>query len=373
MNLAGLLTGIGQTGSDIAQAKMNLHEQQLNDLFNKLALEQGQTNLSESSERLKRLQGEPKNEIEKVQQQLAALRAGAKAVGLTLSPEQEAQSLGILPAPKAAPLTNKTEMLRAAYMREHGGQEPPLSVVEGWEQKDRPDKAVKVDMTGAKATQVTDADGKTWLAHDPNLPAELQAIVRAKEEAALSEEERKATLEARKSAEALNRAIKLGDIRGQQKAYEDIRKVAERGINGHGFLRSVAQEVAAAEAGGGTGTKFGDMNIAEGFMQLMFGLNPKALRGSPAMLEAILKQSGGWDDRAIAEINKAINGGRLSQNVRQQIQEAATRQVEAWDQQVRQTADLSDDPKVKALMDKYNQKVVGDADAEAKGLGARQH
>jgi hypothetical protein len=91
------------------------------------------------------------------------------------------------------------------------------------------------------------------------------------------------------------------------------------------------------------------------------------------MLEAILKQSGGWDDRAIAEMNKAINGGRLSQNVRNQIQEAATRQVEAWDQQVRQTAALTEDPKVKALMEKYDKQVLGNVDDEAKGLGGKPH
>jgi hypothetical protein len=115
------------------------------------------------------------------------------------------------------------------------------------------------------------------------------------------------------------------------------------------------------------------MNIAEGFMQLMFGLNPKALRGSPGMLEAILKQSGGWDDRMIAEMNKALTGGRLSQDVRQTIQEAATRQVEAWDQQVHQTAAMTDDPKVKPLMEKYDKQVLGDADKEIQDLGGKPH
>ena len=368
MNLAGLLTGVGQAGSDVAQGKLDAQQAQLKDLFDKLNLQQGQTNLATSQEHLKKLQGNP--ELEKQTQ----LRAAFKSIfGRDPSDDEQKFLFGMPQPTPVKPPTNKTEMLRAAYMREHGGQEPPSEVIQSWDQKEKPDKKVQVEMTGDIATAVHDADGKTWRAHDPNLPPELQQLVKDKEEAALTTEKQKANDEARKSAELLNRAITLGDIRAQQKEYQDIWKVAQRGINGHGFLRTVAQEVAAADAGGGTGTKYGDMNIAEGFMQLMFGLNPKALRGSPQMLESILKQSGGWDDRAIAEMNKAINGGRLSQAVRNQIQEAATRQVEAWDQQVHQTAALTEDQKVKALIEKYDKQTVGDADAEAKGLGARPH
>lgn len=369
MNLTGLLTGVGQAGSDVAQGKLDAQQAQLKDLFDKLGLKQGQVNLQESEERLRKLQGAPANETEKFNQTLAAFRNVFKREPT----EQEKGFLfGMPQAPAPKQITNKLEAWRDAFIKEKG-REPSSAEVEAFDKKEVPDKKVTVEMTGDVATAVHDADGKTWRAHDPNLPDELKQLVKDKEDAALTTEKRKANDEARKSAELLNRAITLGDIRAQQKEYQDIWKVAQRGINGHGFLRTVAQEVAAADAGGGTGTKYGDMNIAEGFMQLMFGLNPKALRGSPQMLESILKQSGGWDDRAIAEMNKAINGGRLSQAVRQQIQEAATRQVEAWDQQVHQTAALTEDQKVKALIEKYDKQTVGDADEEAKGLGGKPH
>jgi hypothetical protein len=368
MNLTGLLTGIGQAGSDVAQAKLDAQQANLKALFDKLGLKQGEVNLAESQERLKKMQGNP--DLEKANQTLAAFKS---VFGRDPSEQEKSFLFGMPQAPAVKPPTNKLEAWRAAYMKEHGGQEPTAAEIEGFDKKEPTDKAVKVSMTGDIATQVTDADGKTWRAHDPALPPELAAIVKDHEQAAETTEKRKASLEAEKTAAALRKAIALGDIHAQQKEYTDIWKVAQRGINGHGFLKTVAQEVAASEAGGGRGTKFGDMNIAEGFMQLMFGLNPKALRGSPQMLEAILKQSGGWDDRAIANINGAITGGRLSQDVRNQIQEAATRQVEAWDQQVRQTAALTDDPKVKALMEKYDKQVLGDVDQEIKDLGGKAH
>ena len=369
MNLTGLLTGIGQAGSDVAQGGIDAHAQKIKDLFDKLGLQQGQVNLQESQERLRKLQGAPANETEKFNQTMAAFRNIFKR---DPTEQEKAVLFGMPQAPAPKPITNKLEAWRDAFTKEKG-REPSAAEVEAFDKKEVPDKKVSVEMTGDIATVVHDADGKSWRAHDPNLPDELKQFVKDKEDAALTTEKRKANDEARKSADLLNRAITLGDIRAQQKEYQDIWKTAQRGINGHGFLRSVAQEVASADAGGGRGTKFGDMNIAEGFMQLMFGLNPKALRGSPQMLESILKESGGWDDMAIAEMNRAINGGRLSQAVRLQIQEAATRQVEAWDQQVHQTAALTEDPKVKALIDKYDKQVLGDVDSEIKNLGGKPH
>jgi hypothetical protein len=365
MNLSGLLTGIGQAGSDVAQAKLDANALKLKDLFDKLGLQQGQTNLAESQERLKKLQGNP--ELEKANQTMAAFKA---LFGRDPTEQEKGILFGVQPLPSA---TSQVKTPFELWQKEH-----PTGTAEEFQKfqsegKEKPDKAVKVEMTGDIATQVIDADGKTWRAHDPALPDELKQLVKDKEDAALSTEKRKAGLEAQKFVDALKKAQALGDIKAQQDEYKKIRDLTLRGINGHGFLRTVSQEVAAAEASSGRGTKYGDLNITEGFMQLMFGVNPKALRGSPAMVEMMLKQAGGWDDRAIAEVNKAISGGRLSQAVRQQIQEAATRQVEAWDYQVKTSAELSEDPKIKALMEKYNKVVVGDVDSEAQGLGGRPH
>jgi hypothetical protein len=370
MNLGSIFTAIGDSGSQVAEAKMKADQYKIDQLFNQLGLKQGQAQLEETQARTKKIGAPVPTPAEKMQQDIEGIE---KVLGRKLTESEKSLYLGVsqpAAAPKTPPITNKLEAWRAAFIQEHK-REPTTAEIEGFDQKERPDKAVKVSMTGDIATQVTDADGKTWRAHDPNLPPELAAIVKDHEDAAMTSEKKKATLEAQKTAEAINKAIKIGDVRAQQKEYQDIWKIAQRGINGHGFLRTVSQEVAAAEAGGGKGTKFGDMNIAEGFMQLMFGLNPKALRGSPQMLESILKESGGWDDRAIAEMNKALTGGRLSQDVRNDILEKASRQVEAWDQQVRQTAAMTDDPKVRALMDKYSKQVTGDVDEEIKKYGGK--
>lgn len=72
MNLTGLLTGIGQAGSDVAQGKLDAEQAKLKDLFDKLGLKQGEVNLAESQERLKKMQGNP--ELEKQTQLQAAFR-----------------------------------------------------------------------------------------------------------------------------------------------------------------------------------------------------------------------------------------------------------------------------------------------------------
>jgi hypothetical protein len=348
MNLSGftgLLQGIGEAGSQVGQAKLDADAAKLKTLMDSLKMQQSGLDIDETKERLRRLKLAPDSEEAKMNQQIAAIEGVLKR---KLTPDEKKIVAGLAPLPAARLARTPAEL----YMEEHPNA--TAQQLKEFTEKDQRDK--KVDI---KEGLITDADGKTWDASDPNLPPELKKLYAANRKAHQEDLQEKATIEARKNAEALQKAVQLGDIREQQKQRMEVVKVVQRGINGHGFLRSVAQEVAAAEAGGGTGTKFGDMNIAEGFMQLMFGVNPKALRGSPAMLETILKQSGGWDDRAIAEINRAYNGGRLSQEVRNQILEAATRQVSAWDQQVYQTGDLlSDDPKTKALVEKYRQKVA---------------
>jgi hypothetical protein len=340
----GLLTGIGEAGSQVGQAKLDANAAKLKELMDSLKMQQGGLDIDETKERLRRLRLSPDSEEAKLNQQITAYE---KVLGRKLTDEERKVVVG-LPSPTPSRVSTAAQL----YLREHPNA--TAQELKDFEQKDRGDK--KVDI---KEGLITDADGKTWDASDPNLPPELKKLYAANRKAHTEDLKEKAGIEARKNAEAISKAIQLGDIREEQKQRMEVVKVVQRGINGHGFLKSVAQEVAAAEAGGGTGTKFGDMNIAEGFMQLMFGLNPKALRGSPGMLEATLKQAGGWDDRAIAEINKAYNGGRLSQEVRNQILESASRQVSAWDQQVYQTGDLlAEDPKTKALVEKYRQKVA---------------
>jgi hypothetical protein len=345
--ITGALQGIGSAGGDFAQAKLDANAAKLKALFDSLKMQEGKVNLDDAQERLRRLKLSPDSEEAKMNAQIASIE---KVLNRKLTEEEKKIVVG-LPSP-AAPKTLTTP--QALYMREH-----PNATAEELQKfesqgKDRPDKKVEV-----KEGLVTDADGKTWDANDPNLPPDLKKLVAANRRAHQGDLEEKATIEARKNAEAIAKAIQLGDIREAEKQRMEVVKTVQRGINGHGFLRSVAQEVAAAEQNGGRGTKYGDMNIAEGFMQLMFGLNPKALRGSPGMLETTLKQAGGWDDRAIAEINKAYTGGRLSQEVRNQILEAAARQVGSWDQQVFQTGDmLAEDPKTTALVQKYRQKIA---------------
>jgi len=73
MNLTGLLTGIGQAGSDVAKGKLDADEARIKDLFDKLGLKQGQVNLAESQERLKKMQV-PNPELEKQTQLRAAFK-----------------------------------------------------------------------------------------------------------------------------------------------------------------------------------------------------------------------------------------------------------------------------------------------------------
>jgi hypothetical protein len=356
MNLSGftgLLQGIGGAGADFAQGKLDADALKLKNLMDSLRMQEGTVNLDEAKERLKRLRGTPATPEEEYQQKLKMFRS---VFGREPQNEQEKAILaGLQIAPAQPKITNEFEAWRESF-KDRNSRYPSDTEIEEHHRREQIDVAdKKVDI---KEGLITDADGKTWDASDPNLPPELKKLYAANRKAHKEDLNEKAGIEARKNAEAIQKAIQLGDIREAEKQRMEVAKVVKRGINGHGFLRSVAQEVAAADVGGGVGTKFGDMNIAEGFMQLMFGLEPKALRGSPAMLETILKQSGGWDDRAIAEINKAYKGGRLSQEVRNQILEAATRQVMAWDQQVFQTGDLlSEDAKTKALVAKYRQKI----------------
>jgi hypothetical protein len=94
------------------------------------------------------------------------------------------------------------------------------------------------------------------------------------------------------------------------------------------------------------------MLLIEGYMQLMFGVDPKALRGSPQMQQNLLQQ-GGVDDKVIAWFNNVQSGGKLDQPVRQQILDSSKEQVNTFDQAVDQTGQLVDNPKVQDLVGRY--------------------
>ena len=113
MNLTGLLTGVGQAGSDVAQGKLDAQQAQLKDLFDKLGLKQGQVNLQESEERLRKLQGAPSNETEKFQQTMNAF----KNIFKREPTEQEKGFLfGMPQAPAPKQITNKLEAWRDAFV-----------------------------------------------------------------------------------------------------------------------------------------------------------------------------------------------------------------------------------------------------------------
>jgi hypothetical protein len=202
-------------------------------------------------------------------------------------------------------------------------------------------------------TEITDQSGVTWMPNDPALSPELKSIVAQVRADADKNRKLKVDEDARKTADALSRAIQVGDARELQKERDQVFRVAQRGLAGHSFLKTIQAQVESAERTGGTGTTAGDMLITESFMQLMFGVDPRALRGSPKMMEIMMKQ-GGVDDRTIALYNSLVSGGRLSQDVRNDMLEKATEQIESWDQSVNMTGQLTDDDKTKALVNRYN-------------------
>lgn len=105
MNLTGLLTGIGQAGSDVAQGKLDAEQAKLKDLFDKLGLKQGQVNLQESEERLKKLQGNP--ELEKQTQLQAAFQ---KVFGRPATEDEKKWLFGFpAPTPQKPSESDKTE------------------------------------------------------------------------------------------------------------------------------------------------------------------------------------------------------------------------------------------------------------------------
>jgi hypothetical protein len=353
MNLAPLFQALSQTGGQYADARLQAPLYRLKLLMDKLKAEEEPINLEDMKERLRRLKLQPATEQEALQEKLSAIRQASQDLGITLGPGDLRAAIG-LPQERAAQTRAEVEKQLGRPMTDEEAQR-----FFGIAPKEITPKEVKIKTVPGtdEPYQITDTQGKTWDVNDPQLPDPLKKELGTYKEAQSKGEEKKALIEARKNAEAINRAMLIMDKRELMKARDEVRKVAHRGISGHSFLKTVAQEVATAELTGGKGTTSGDMLIVEGFMQLMFGVDPKALRGSPKMMEVLLKQ-GGWDDRAIAQFNSAYSGGKLSQDVRNQILEAATRQVTSWDQAVSQTALFADDPVTKSMAAKYAEEVA---------------
>lgn len=366
MNLGALFQSIGDAGNQFATAKLGAGQMRLKQLMDKLKQDTEATSLDDMKERLRRLKMQPDTDEAKFNQTLDTFRKVFKREPT----EQEKGILFGLPAQGGAQkITNEFEGWREAF-KDRVGRYPTDQEIEQHTQDKKGDKEVKVKAVGDVPYQITDKEGKTWNVDDPALPDDLKKELKAYRKAGKESAEEKATVEARKNAEAINRALAIGDARELQKQRGEVIKTARRGISGHSFLKTVAQEVATAEITGGKGTTSGDLLITEGFMQLMFGIDPKGIRGSTKTMEYLLKQ-GGWDDKAIAEMNSALTGGKLSQQVRQQILEAATRQVTSWDQAVTMTGSLTDDPKTKAVIDRYLKSISQGNDLS--DLGGKQN
>jgi hypothetical protein len=206
---------------------------------------------------------------------------------------------------------------------------------------------------------ITDAQGKPWSVYDPELPPDLQQFVAAEKQRKDAEFKRKGEDEARRGAQALSHALAIRDASEALKEYGKLFDTARRGVAGHTYLKAIRDQVATAAKGGGEGTTAGDRIIADSFMQLMFGPEAKGIRGSTTVMDAMLRQ-GGWGDEAIAALNKALSGGRLSQNVRNQIKATSEEQIGIWDAYVVNYAKLATDKKSQDLTTRYLNTVGAD-------------
>lgn len=361
--ITGALQGIGDAGNQFADAKLQAYNQRIQQLMDKLGVKREQT---EQEQREENLRKSKMTDEMKIQQQVDSLTKVAKQYGIELKAEDFRSVLGLPAAPQAPAVKTPFELWQ---------KQNPGGTYSQWQdaqQEGKSDKEVKIKSVGDQPYQITDKEGKTWSVDDPALPKNLKDELAAYNKAASKNETNKATVEARKSAEAISRAIALADAHELAKERGKVFDIAKRGLSGHSFLKTVAQQVNDAEASGGVGSKPGDLMIAEGFMQLMFGVDPKALRGSPKMMEFLLTKQGGWDDQLIGEMNKAINGGQMSQAARRKILEVAQTQIESWDQQVQQTGGLVTDKQTKAITDNYMKQVSAGEDAAMKALGGTQ-
>lgn len=71
INLAPVFQSVGDFGSSVGRASLAAQQYKLQQLLDQLGLKQGETNLEESQERLKRLKAQPANETEEMQQKFS--------------------------------------------------------------------------------------------------------------------------------------------------------------------------------------------------------------------------------------------------------------------------------------------------------------
>src|SRR6267142_229206 len=277
-----------------------------------LGLEEGQASLEDLKERTRRLKLQPDTEEGALREKINALRNVFKQAGYGEITEEDIRSKEGLPLSGGSQQEIKKNIeeglgkldprMRAmiepsirSYMRT-GQYDKALQVYTQVAEKisERPDKKIEIKTTAGSGMpyEIVDENAKSWRISDPNMPPELQAQVKDYMTAHTAGLKQQEVIEARKNAEALNRALQIGDQREILKQRDEVFKTAKRGIAGHSFLKTVAQEVNEAEMTGGKGTTAGDMMIDEGHQQLIFGVDPKALRGSPKMMEVLLKQGG---------------------------------------------------------------------------------
>lgn len=240
MNLTGLLTGIGQTGSDIAQASINAHEQRIKDLFDKLGLQQGQVNLSESQERLKRLQGEPKTEEEKIGQTISAIKKFIPnatendiraALGLPAAVQQAPDvATQIESGLKAIPEAQRrvVEPAIRAYMAA-GHQDKALQVLSSVAEKIKPESTAMelVQPTGGGAPFALRVGERSLTPKDAEWTPQMQAFLDAGVASYQQAQKAKQAMEDRRIATRLALAKAAMQAGENQKLFNDYDKASK--------------------------------------------------------------------------------------------------------------------------------------------------
>lgn len=361
------LQGIGGVGEDVAQGQQIYAQQKQQALMDKL-------NLFASQVKLKQLQDSMK-------------QAGLpQSLGFTTGPNGE--QLSIQRDPNTGAIT--TKQIVAGYdpakIQEQAGQlisslpEPLRPIGQGifdmYAKSGDPMSGVKAlgslssniaEKLGTPKQKaalkfdkdtpyVTDGAGNDYALDDPNIPPELKSL------ADTGKSIRKQNLADEDKREALKMAneFSLLNAHEQMKARDEFRKTVKRGIDGHGLLRTIQSQVENAERLGGKGTQAGDLALTESYIQTMFGFDPKGVRNNQKLQESTLYQRG-VDDRTIAWYHAVTGGGTLSQDVRQQMLDAAKSQIASWDVTVNMNGDAIDDPEIKKAQAYYNRITSSDA------------
>jgi hypothetical protein len=353
---------VGQ-GYDIAQQwRQRLLDMQMRQAQQRIADVKGPLEIQEIQARLKHM-NDPQP------QGIVGLPGGGTA-GATFTPgaapghEYNFQTLAPgAPGPDKAAIKQQIKAMAASAPKEY--QAPISGYADSIDQGEDPLKALEKAQTllgqaaGKAESQankpefkvdtkdgiVTAANGQQWAFDDPNMPPKAKTLVESATKA-----------EAKRNADQIGRMLTSMDIHEKEKANAEILKTVTTGLNGHFYLKQVEDQVVSARNTGGVGISSGDLVLLDGYMQLMFGFAPKGMRGSPKMQEFLMKQ-GGVDDQAIAWWNGVKGGGKLSQDVREQILETSKMQGANYDERVRALGEvLGNDPKAQGPIQRYNKK-----------------